>query len=312
MTELTTMTPKAIDTILAELWNNEAALRQQIAGAMKSRGKFERAGSRYEREVTRLTSEITTAREKLGEALKISEPYGEEYRGRPWNRYFLVTNSNGHIHRGTNCSTCHFSTQYAWLIELADCDENAMVEQYGEKACTICFPNAPVHPAFIRTLAEREAAEAAKAKSICRGGNHAYSSRKRHDTCKECGAYASVTPNCSLRAHARQNPAQDVQAPVEPVEAIIEVEAPTEPVVVVDEVDGLFNVNNYTFCIKCGVELSLAGLVRDNDRCWNCRAVSSEAQGAVKAMTEPEIKALLGRKGPARLSAMFPGMGRRR
>lgn len=201
---ITAMTPKEIDTILAKLWQDESSLTQTIVSASKSKEKFERAGSRYGREVDRLSKVIAGAKEKLASALLVSAPYEAEYNNRPWNRYFLVTNANGHIHRGRNCSTCHFNTQYAWLIDLADCDETAMVEQYGEKACTVCFPDAPVHPAFIRSLAEREASEKAKADSTCKGGNYSYNGGKRYQACKECGAFASVTPSCGLRAHKRK------------------------------------------------------------------------------------------------------------
>lgn len=68
-----------------------------------------------------------------------------EYR---WNRYFLVTNNNGHVHRGMGCSTCFPTTEYAWLVELASCDEAEMIEEFGEKACTVCFPDAPANPSF--------------------------------------------------------------------------------------------------------------------------------------------------------------------
>lgn len=60
-----------------------------------------------------------------------------------WHRYFLVDNTNGHVHREMSCSTCYPTTQYRWLVGLADCDEAAMVAEYGEMACTVCFPEAP-------------------------------------------------------------------------------------------------------------------------------------------------------------------------
>lgn len=88
-----------------------------------------------------------------------------------WHRYFLVTNTNGHVHRDQSCSTCFPTTQYAWLVDLADCDEEQMVADYGELACTVCFPNAPSFKGFgdgtssIARLsqAEKDAKAAAKA-----------------------------------------------------------------------------------------------------------------------------------------------------
>ena len=89
-------------------------------------------------------------------------------RGR-WNRYFLVKNSNGHVHRGTSCSTCFPDTQYGWLVNLADCDEDAMIEEWGELACTVCFPSAPTNPLYNRpSRRDREAQEARAAEKAAR------------------------------------------------------------------------------------------------------------------------------------------------
>jgi hypothetical protein len=43
---------------------------------------------------------------------------------------------------------------------LADCDEDAMVEEWGERACTVCFPAAPTNPLYNRPARiDREAQE---------------------------------------------------------------------------------------------------------------------------------------------------------
>ena len=65
-----------------------------------------------------------------------------------WHRYFLVNNNNGHVHRDQSCSTCFPTTQYLWLVDLADCDEEAMVAEYGELACSVCFPDAPAFKGY--------------------------------------------------------------------------------------------------------------------------------------------------------------------
>jgi hypothetical protein len=86
-----------------------------------------------------------------------------------WNRYFLVTSSDGHVHRGMNCATCFATTEYGWLPELADCDEDAMIAEFGEKACTVCFPDAPANPAFHAPGSrDREAIEARAAEKAQR------------------------------------------------------------------------------------------------------------------------------------------------
>lgn len=61
-----------------------------------------------------------------------------------WSRFYLVCNSNGHIHSSKDCSTCYDSTQYLWLTNLSGLTEEDAVQAEGEILCTICFPSAPV------------------------------------------------------------------------------------------------------------------------------------------------------------------------
>lgn len=85
-----------------------------------------------------------------------------------WSRFYLVTNTNGHIHSSMNCSTCFNSTQFAFLPNLSGLDEAAAVTDQGEILCSICFPSAPVawttgeSKATKEARAERAAVKAAK------------------------------------------------------------------------------------------------------------------------------------------------------
>lgn len=124
------------------------------------------------------------------------------YNAKPWKRYFIV--SGGHVHRGTSCSTCYPTTRYGWLVDLADCDEGAMIESHGTTACTICFPEAPVHPAWKRDEAER----AAKAKKVCPESGKLAPARKpghfgsrHHFRCPRCGYFSDATPSGNVRKH---------------------------------------------------------------------------------------------------------------
>jgi hypothetical protein len=65
-----------------------------------------------------------------------------KYEG--WTRYFLVNNSNGHIHPSMNCSTCNDRTNYNWLTDLSGLTLSEVVAEYGEIVCSICYPDAPV------------------------------------------------------------------------------------------------------------------------------------------------------------------------
>jgi hypothetical protein len=84
-------------------------------------------------------AEATTEFESAKAALLEVE---SEYTG--WSRFFLVTNTGGHIHRSMNCSTCYPSTGYAWLPELSGLSETDAVAEYGSILCSICYPSAPV------------------------------------------------------------------------------------------------------------------------------------------------------------------------
>jgi hypothetical protein len=61
-----------------------------------------------------------------------------------WSRFYLVCNSNGHIHSSVNCSTCYDTTQYSWLTSLSGLTEEDAVKAEGEVLCSVCFPSAPV------------------------------------------------------------------------------------------------------------------------------------------------------------------------
>jgi hypothetical protein len=75
-------------------------------------------------------------------------PYDAEYRSRRWNRAFLaVTNGSGHVHSSMACSTCNkmgHSTRFSWMVDWSGADEATIVADAGERACTVCYPSAPV------------------------------------------------------------------------------------------------------------------------------------------------------------------------
>ena len=97
-------------------------------------------------EIQRAIAKVTETEVAIDLANERVDELGRIYNERRWNRYFLVTNNNGHVHRGMGCSTCFADTEYAWLVELTDCDEDAMIDEFGEKACTVCFPDLRTHP----------------------------------------------------------------------------------------------------------------------------------------------------------------------
>lgn len=73
-----------------------------------------------------------------------SLPLSALYLEHGWTRAFLVNNSSGHVHRDMHCSTCFPTTSYMWLPAYSGSDEEQIIEAAGERACTICYPDAPV------------------------------------------------------------------------------------------------------------------------------------------------------------------------
>lgn len=65
------------------------------------------------------------------------------YLQHKWTRAYLVTNTNGHVHKNQKCSTCFPSTNYQWLIQYSGSPEEEIVSDAGQDACTVCYPSAP-------------------------------------------------------------------------------------------------------------------------------------------------------------------------
>jgi hypothetical protein len=176
ITDLTTASPVEIDTEIARLSEELADVEAQIARL------DERIANKVTRSHTQLHADRYVAMNyqaqdivALHDAVAAAQDFADELRplhaeyirrGR-WNRYFLVKNVNGHVHRSTRCGTCFATTSYAWLFELSDQPVAEMVEEWGEQACTACFPEAPTFPRFSQpskaTQAERDAKAAEKA-----------------------------------------------------------------------------------------------------------------------------------------------------
>ena len=167
--DLTTKTPVEIDTVLAENYNQQAKVQARIIGLVNSIERLRRSKWGTPQEIDNAISALQVNRTELQDLIAASAPYQLEYSRRPWNRYFLVTNGNGHVHRGMDCTTCFRTTQYSWLVDLADCNEDAMIEEWGERACTVCFPSAPVNPLYNRPARiDREAREARAAEKAAK------------------------------------------------------------------------------------------------------------------------------------------------
>ena len=170
MKDLTKLTPVEIDTELARLWGEMDRIDSYRIEYVRRVRKGEAGDRFYAREIEENRAKVAEYGAEIAKLRIEAEPFNDEFTRRGgWHRYFLVTNGNGHVHREMHCHTCYPTTRYAWLIDLADCDEVAMIEEWGEKACTVCFPDAPTNPLYNRpSRRDREAREAREAEKRTR------------------------------------------------------------------------------------------------------------------------------------------------
>lgn len=188
--DLSSHTPVDIDTTLAEIyeqraqilaplgWREDDANRKRVAAE-----KAEAEEERYEGQREYLNRVAEEAEAKVAELWEAADaktlearPYEAEFKARGgWTRAFLTTSANGHVHSSMHCSTCNRDgniTRFAWMTDYSGADEAAIVEDAGERACTTCYPSAPVDvlnrptkmftPDEKRKQEERVAREAAK------------------------------------------------------------------------------------------------------------------------------------------------------
>jgi hypothetical protein len=164
-----------IDTELSELHDKRFNLLFDLESAIDTKEYYEKHYPTYVAEIAKQEGKIESARKKIFEVgcqiLDLNEIYDQD----PWTRAFLVLASNGHVHSSMDCNTCFPTTRYNWLVQYSNDDENTIVEDAGQDACTICYPSAPAEvlnrPSRIVTAdkvakaqakAERDAKKAAR------------------------------------------------------------------------------------------------------------------------------------------------------
>lgn len=192
---ITKMTPAEVDNILVEamtagsraeqmidaMTESNEKRTQQLDSALDTIASYELSETEtayWDKRVQTVQAEITKGEAIIAEYTPLlasanatqKECNAEYYRRNGWTRFWIVINSNGHIHSSMNCTTCFPTTQYGWLPNLSGSTNAEVVELAGMSACTICFPDAPVEfrnrPSQIEEPAKkaaREAREAAKA-----------------------------------------------------------------------------------------------------------------------------------------------------
>lgn len=201
MADLTTMHPREIDKLFADAWHEESAALSKVV-YYSDLVQDEHRGHYYEDNLAKAREALLAARETLA-------PLNAEWERRGgWTRYWLVVNYDGHVHKDTNCATTFPTTQWSFPYDLSGMTEDEMIASVGHTACTVCFPNAPVHPEFIRSEKEAAEREAAKRNALCEASGEFAKSENvtrvysPYATCHVCGRRAvSVTRTGKLRNH---------------------------------------------------------------------------------------------------------------
>jgi hypothetical protein len=123
-----------------KIYSNEATLQQLVDRAQKL--IEDGAPAWILNQVDEAFETIRTTQAAIA-ALRVEiETLEDQYTG--WSRFFLVNNTNGHIHSSLSCSTCHITTSFSWLPTLSGLTEADAVEAHGCILCSVCFPTAPV------------------------------------------------------------------------------------------------------------------------------------------------------------------------
>lgn len=119
-------------------------LRQKITQAEKDSDHALKGYVRVSDAAKRLAS-YDTEMVNHAKLQQLIDEASDRYEQFKWNRAFLVvTSGSGHVHKSMGCSTCYPTTRFNWRPDMSGSKESEIVEAAGERACTICYPSAPV------------------------------------------------------------------------------------------------------------------------------------------------------------------------
>lgn len=160
--------------------------------------------ARYE--VDRALKGLQDARDTLAVTTAQIEERDNVFRARGgWSRFFLVENTNGHIHSSMHCSTCRPTTQFSWLPTVSGKTEEDAVTEYGPKLCTVCFPSAPLDwTNYWEKEEERKKAESCPGSGTydwVEGTTRFGYVSGNGGTCSHCNGYAAATASQKIRKH---------------------------------------------------------------------------------------------------------------
>jgi hypothetical protein len=210
---LVTATPAEIDAAIAEIYGRFYAVRKQLARnneylaktheVLDPTCKFYRAYDveKNEARLNELTAEREALETKMHAVLAETDPYDREFNRRGgWTRFFLVTSSNGHIHKSMHCSTCTSTTEFGWLPEVSGKTEAEAVAAHGALLCTTCYPTAPVEWTMGKAVPADQCAGSGTTDYPRETARLGYFTGN-YGVCTHCGKAVTVTSTRKMRKH---------------------------------------------------------------------------------------------------------------
>lgn len=174
---LDTATPAEIDTLMVDL---ESKLATQNAYVTRYAQRAE-----YLRNMGRVTAAeenrayAAAAKAEADQiAAQLAAIHAEYTRRSGWTRaYLVITSGRGHVHRSTACSTCYPTTTFGLLPQVSGSTEAEIIDAAGERACTVCYPDAPVEarakPTQLFSADETAAAKAREERAAAKAAREA-------------------------------------------------------------------------------------------------------------------------------------------
>jgi len=121
---------QVVDTEIASLWERRRSLEAQ-ADLLKTKALYKGVSS----ELDANDDAQAEVSERLSALTNVYTTYN-------WTRAYIVP--GGHVHKYYRCQTLWDTTVRIILPECSGLDEAEIVELAGDRACTICYPSAPV------------------------------------------------------------------------------------------------------------------------------------------------------------------------